>query len=147
MSESGFAFQVNFASLRFRGCNVSLIVSLFGIANAVARIASGRLVDRTNLNPVRMQQTFLFLAGLSTTLIPLAPNFYVILFISTVVGAADGVYFCLCGPIAFRLLGEEDAAQGICNLLSLMALSVVIGPPLAGTYVAFGSLLLPFAII
>ena len=123
---------MNFSSLRFPGQNVEYIVSLFGVTNALARISSGQLVDRTSINPVTMQQTFLFLAGLCTALIPLATSFYAVIAISAVVGAADGVYFCLCGPIAFRLLGEEDAAQGICSLFSLMAFSIVIGPPLAG---------------
>ena len=107
-------------------------MSCFGFAYAVARVIAGILADVPGVDRVVIQQVVLFAAGLAISLAPTASNFASVLAVAAVVGGADGAFFCMCGPISYDLLGPADAAQGLCCLFSLMALSIVAGPPIVG---------------
>ena len=133
--------QVRFAKDILPRENSELIVSCFGFAYAVGRVCSGLVADRPGIDRVMIQQVVFFAAGLAISLAPTSTNYVSVLTVAAVVGGADGAFFCMCGPIAFDLLGPEDAAQGLCCLFSLMSISVIFGPPFVGK--VFARLVLP----
>ena len=62
----------------------------------------------------------------------LPTDFYQLMMLSVALGAGDGCFVCLCGPIAFDLLGPAGAAQGIGCLFFFMSFTMSAGSPIVG---------------
>ncbi|KAK7463164.1 hypothetical protein BaRGS_00038276, partial [Batillaria attramentaria] len=116
----------------FPESNSSLLPLSTAIAIGVSRLGFGLLTDVRCLNPVHMQQAALLTLGITTICIPTAHSFAGLVVISIVVGACDGLFFFLNGPIVFSLVGERDASQALGFFLSTISVPITVGPPLAG---------------
>ena len=74
-----------------------------------------------------------FVAGFTQMLLPLAPNCYVLAFLFTVLGIADGIFISFIVPIAYDLSGSSKLTnQATGYFHSFLALTSVSGPALAG---------------
>ena len=102
------------------------------VTSGVSRILFGILADANCISRVRMQQGAFALLAVSTSCIPFAPSFEVLIVICLVMGLCDGLFICLLGPIAFDLVGETGASQALGFLFAIFSLPMTVGPPLAG---------------
>ncbi|XP_059482988.1 monocarboxylate transporter 10-like [Neocloeon triangulifer] len=116
-----------------------------GVASTVGRVAFGLLSDHEKVNRVLLQQISLFSIGVFTMLLVAANAWVYMILLCLGIGLADGCFFSLLGPIAFDLCGPEGAAQAIGFVNALSAISVTLGPTIAGKlFDHFNSYTVPF---
>nr|KAG5687064.1 hypothetical protein BaRGS_018149 [Batillaria attramentaria] len=131
---SAFPFTlavVKHSSDLFPESDANLLPLSSAVAIGVARLLFALVADVHCLNPVHMQQAALLTLGITTICIPTAHSFAGLVVISIVVGACDGLFFFLNGPIVFRLVGERDASQALGFFLSTISVPITVGAPLA----------------
>ncbi|KAK6188862.1 hypothetical protein SNE40_004952 [Patella caerulea] len=110
----------------------SYLVLCLNIASCVGKLVCGKLADLPCANRVRMQQAAFGVVGVVTMCIPLAEHYYSLIAVSLIIGACDGFFLCLIGPIAFDLVGPIDASQAIGFAFGMAAIPLSVGPPVAG---------------
>ncbi|XP_050400283.1 monocarboxylate transporter 10 isoform X2 [Patella vulgata] len=116
----------------FPGSKGSYLVLCLNIASCVGKLVCGKLADLPCANRVRMQQAAFGVVGVVTMCIPLAEHYYSLIAVSLIIGACDGFFLCLIGPIAFDLVGPIDASQAIGFAFGMAAIPLSVGPPVAG---------------
>ena len=113
------------------------LLTCIGITAGIGKILLGIIADRPNVNPVFLQQFSFVAIGVITMLLNTAPYFadhaYTSLVIlSLILGAFDGCYSALLGPIAVHICGPLGASQAIGFILGLTSIPFMLGPLLAG---------------
>ena len=114
-----------------------VLLSCVGITAGIGKILLGVISDRSNVNPILLQQISFFAIGVVTMLLATAPYFkdnaYLSLIVySLIIGAFDGCFSALLGPIATYICGPADAAQAIGFILGFASIPFMLGPLLAG---------------
>ena len=113
------------------------LLTCIGITAGIGKVLLGIIADRPNVNPVFLQQFSFVAIGVITMLLNTAPYFadnaYTSLVIlSLILGAFDGCYSALLGPIAVHICGPLGASQAIGFILGLTSIPFMLGPLLAG---------------
>lgn len=67
-------------------------------------------------------------------MIPLCSAFGALIAVCLIMGLFDGCFISIMAPIAFELVGPQDASQAIGFLLGFMSIPMTVGPPIAGKY-------------
>lgn len=116
----------------FPGSNGNLLVMCMSITSGVSRLVCGKVADFKSINIILLQQTGFIVLGATTICIPFAGNFASLVAICLLMGICDGIYVCLLGPIAFELVGHNNASQAIGFLLGVISVPMMVGPPVAG---------------
>lgn len=111
-----------------------LLVLCIGITSGVGRLVFGKIGDLPRVNRVILQQTAFLAIGIFTMLLTLADSFAWLITICLFMGAFDGCFVALVGPIAFDLVGQQNASQAIGFLLGLYSLPMTAGPTVAGWF-------------
>ena len=116
------------------------LLTCIGITAGIGKILLGIIADRPRVNPVFLQQFSFVAIGVITMLLNTAPYFgehaYTSLVIlSLILGAFDGCYSALLGPIAVHICGPLGASQAIGFILGLTSIPFMLGPLLAGDFV------------
>lgn len=73
-----------------------------------------------------------FFIGLMSMMIPLCSAFGALIAVCLAMGLFDGCFISIMAPIAFELVGPQDASQAIGFLLGFMSIPMTVGPPIAG---------------
>ncbi|XP_052020280.1 monocarboxylate transporter 10 isoform X2 [Apodemus sylvaticus] len=73
-----------------------------------------------------------FFIGLMSMMIPLCSAFGALIAVCLIMGLFDGCFISIMAPIAFELVGPQDASQAIGFLLGFMSIPMTVGPPIAG---------------
>ena len=113
------------------------LLTCIGITAGIGKILLGLIADRPNVNPVFLQQFSFVAIGVITMLLTTATYFndhaYTSLIIfSLILGAFDGCYSALLGPIAVHICGPLGASQAIGFILGLTSIPFMVGPLAAG---------------
>ncbi|CAB3371833.1 Hypothetical predicted protein [Cloeon dipterum] len=127
-----FVHMVKFVSINFPSNDGKILIMCIGVASAVGRVAFGMLSDHKRINRVLLQQISLFFIGVLTMLLVAANAWTYMILISLGIGIFDGCFISLIGPIAFDLCGPQGASQAIGFVNGLCAISVTLGPTIAG---------------
>jgi len=109
-----------------------LLVLCIGVTSGVGRLIFGQIGDIPRVNRVMLQQAAFLAIGIFTMLLTLADSFVWLIAICLFMGAFDGCFVALVGPIAFDLVGQKSASQAIGFLLGLYSLPMTTGPTVAG---------------
>ena len=113
------------------------LLTCIGITAGIGKILLGIIADHPKVNPVFLQQFSFVAIGIITMLLTTAPHFgdyaYTSLIIfSLVLGAFDGCYSALLGPIAVHICGPLGASQAIGFILGITSIPFMVGPLAAG---------------
>lgn len=120
--------HANDVKSEFKG---EVLVTCIGAFSCLGRFITGPIADISNVNRIVLQQIAFCSIGLLTILITVANSFGLLL-ICCGLGIFDGCFISLLGPIAFDLVGAENASQAIGLLLCFCSLPLTVGPPIAG---------------
>lgn len=113
--------------------DAKLPVLCIGIASGIARLIIGYLADNPNISRIMLQQISFLVLSAVTFMIPLTKGaFPALLVISLIIGACDGCFVSMVGPIAFDICGPERASLGIGFLMGICSIPLTIGPYIAG---------------
>ena len=113
------------------------LLTCIGITAGIGKILLGIIADRPNVNPIFLQQFSFVSIGVVTMMLTTAPFFndhaYISMVIfSLILGAFDGCYSALLGPIAVHICGPLGASQAIGFILGLTSFPFMLGPLIAG---------------
>jgi MCP family monocarboxylic acid transporter-like MFS transporter 10 len=125
--------HANDINSEYRG---EILVTCIGAFSCLGRFITGPIADFSNVNRIVLQQIAFVSIGLLTILLTVANNFNLLL-ICCGLGVFDGCFISLLGPIAFDLVGAENASQAIGLLLCFCSLPLTVGPPIAGKTLSF----------
>lgn len=104
-----------------------------GITSGVGRLLFGRIADYLpGVKKVYLQVLSFFFIGLMSMMIPLCSAFGALIAVCLAMGLFDGCFISIMAPIAFELVGPQDASQAIGFLLGFMSIPMTVGPPIAG---------------
>ncbi|XP_070567907.1 monocarboxylate transporter 10-like [Ptychodera flava] len=99
----------------------------------VGRLVFGKVADIPRVNRVVLQQVSFLAIGVISTLIPIAASHFAsILSAILIMGIFDGCFVCMMGPVAFDIVGAENASQAVGFILGIMSIPLTVGPPVAG---------------
>lgn len=128
-----FFSQVKYSEeLNIPADKASHFYMFLGISSGAARLLIGRLCDVKWVNIRYINQLGIALAGLATSLLPLAKSYVSVALYTAVFGFSDGAFITSQNIILLSIVGPDrrDAAFGFGCMLCSFALAA--GPPLAG---------------
>lgn len=108
-----------------------VLVMCIGIFSLIGRLISGPLADFSHVNRIALQQIAFISIGLLTMSLTVVEGIPLLL-VCCGLGLFDGTFISLLGPIAFDLVGPENANMAIGLLLCFCSLPLTTGPPIAG---------------
>ncbi|XP_026126043.1 monocarboxylate transporter 5-like [Carassius auratus] len=112
--------------------DASFIISVAGITETVAQLASGWVTDRNLVHKYHYHKAYLILCGVVNLLSPLA-NSYILLMVYAVFFAIFcGGYMALLLPVLVDLVGSEKLNNSMGFSMFFVGLGCLTGPPLAG---------------
>ncbi|XP_059478194.1 monocarboxylate transporter 10-like [Neocloeon triangulifer] len=123
---------VTFVSINFPADDGKILVMCIGASSTVGRLAFGIISDHEKINRVLLQQISLISIGVFTMLLVAANTWIYMILLCLGIGLADGCFVSLIGPIAFDLCGPEGAVQAIGFVNGISAISITVGPTVAG---------------
>ncbi|XP_051020441.1 monocarboxylate transporter 10 isoform X1 [Acomys russatus] len=113
--------------------NKEVLFMCIGITSGVGRLLFGRIADYVpGVKKVYLQVLSFFFIGLMSMMIPLCSVFSALIAVCLIMGLFDGCFISIMAPIAFELVGPQDASQAIGFLLGFMSIPMTVGPPVAG---------------
>ncbi|KAK3096944.1 hypothetical protein FSP39_005008 [Pinctada imbricata] len=127
-----FVHLVKHSKDNFPDSDGFILITCMQITSGVGRLVCGKVADLKCMNRVYMQQTAFLVLGVVTACIPFSAYFEGLIAICLIMGICDGIFVCLLGPIAFDLVGPNQASQAIGFLLGIFSIPFTVGPPVAG---------------
>ncbi|XP_054853269.1 monocarboxylate transporter 10 [Eublepharis macularius] len=104
-----------------------------GFTSGAGRLIFGRIADYVpGAKKIYLQVISFFFIGLMSMMIPLCYSFGSLIAVCLFMGLFDGCFISIMAPIAFELVGAQDASQAIGFLLGFMSIPMTVGPPIAG---------------
>ncbi|KAL8580964.1 hypothetical protein ACOMHN_017531 [Nucella lapillus] len=118
--------------LNFEASKGAFLVSAIGIGNVIGRLLTGLIAHYYPCLVMGLNHSSLILAGLSTCLLPLLTDYYLMIGYSMLFGACIGVFVVLQLMVLIELLGFDHLtnAFGVVNVYH--GVGTFVGPPLAG---------------
>ncbi|XP_002738534.1 monocarboxylate transporter 10-like [Saccoglossus kowalevskii] len=128
-----FVHLINHLEMVLPNANGAVLIGCLGATSLIGRLIFGKVADIPNVSRIALQQVSFLVIGVMCTLIPLASSHYAAIIVAVLVmGIFDGCFVSLMGPIAFDIVGAENASQAIGFILGLMSVPLTLGPPIAG---------------
>ncbi|XP_051031512.1 monocarboxylate transporter 10 [Phodopus roborovskii] len=129
-----YVHLMNYVKERFQDeSNKEVLFMCIGITSGVGRLLFGRIADYVpGMKKVYLQVLSFFFIGLMSMMIPLCNAFVGLIAVCLIMGLFDGCFISIMAPIAFELVGPQDASQAIGFLLGFMSIPMTVGPPVAG---------------
>ncbi|XP_077977507.1 monocarboxylate transporter 10-like [Glandiceps talaboti] len=128
-----FVHLINHLKIVLPNANGAVLVACLGATSLIGRLVFGKVADIPQVNRVVLQQVSFLAIGVISTLIPVASaHFGGILAAVLVMGIFDGCFVCMMGPVAFDIVGAENASQAVGFILGIMSVPLTLGPPIAG---------------
>ncbi|XP_078268237.1 monocarboxylate transporter 8 [Rhinoraja longicauda] len=110
-----------------------ILLGCIGASSGAGRLIFGKIGDSIpGPKKIYLQVAAFWVMGIMSIMIPLCKIFKGLIVICIFLGLCDGCFITIMAPIAFELVGTQEASQAIGFLLGLMAIPMSAGPPIAG---------------
>ncbi|XP_062615582.1 monocarboxylate transporter 10-like [Saccostrea cucullata] len=127
-----FVHLVKHTQEAFPKSNAFILITCMQVTSGIGRLVFGKIADLKFVNRIYMQQCAFVVTGFVTACIPFSASFEGLVAICLIMGICDGISVCLLGPIAFDLVGPQNASQAIGFMLGGFSIPFTVGPPIAG---------------
>ncbi|XP_077567053.1 monocarboxylate transporter 5 [Stigmatopora nigra] len=112
--------------------DASFIISVAGITETIAQLASGWVTDRNLFHKYHYHKAYLILCGLVNLLSPLATSYMLLMVYAIFFAIFCGGYMALLLPVLVDLVGAEKLNNSMGFSMFFVGLGCLTGPPLAG---------------
>ncbi|XP_060737703.1 monocarboxylate transporter 5 isoform X2 [Tachysurus vachellii] len=112
--------------------DASFIISVAGITETVAQLASGWVTDRNLVHKYHYHKAYLILCGIVNLLSPLATSYIQLMIYAVFFAIFCGGYMALLLPVLVDLVGSEKVNNSMGFSMFFVGLGCLTGPPLAG---------------
>ncbi|XP_026782849.3 monocarboxylate transporter 5 isoform X1 [Pangasianodon hypophthalmus] len=112
--------------------DASFIISVAGITETVAQLASGWVTDRNLVHKYHYHKAYLILCGIVNLLSPLATSYIQLMIFAVFFAIFCGGYMALLLPVLVDLVGSEKVNNSMGFSMFFVGLGCLTGPPLAG---------------
>ncbi|KAI3356835.1 hypothetical protein L3Q82_003490 [Scortum barcoo] len=112
--------------------DASFIISVAGITETIAQLASGWVTDRNLFHKYHYHKAYLILCGLVNLLSPLATSYILLMVYAVFFAIFCGGYMALLLPVLVDLVGSEKLNNSMGFSMFFVGLGCLTGPPLAG---------------
>ncbi|TRY85481.1 hypothetical protein DNTS_015644 [Danionella cerebrum] len=112
--------------------DASFIISVAGITETVAQLASGWVTDRNLVHKYHYHKAYLILCGVVNLLSPLATSYILLMVYAVFFAIFCGGYMALLLPVLVDLVGAEKLNNSMGFSMFFVGLGCLTGPPLAG---------------
>ncbi|XP_061843398.1 monocarboxylate transporter 5 isoform X1 [Nerophis lumbriciformis] len=112
--------------------DASFIISVAGITETIAQLASGWVTDKNLFHKYHSHKAYLILCGLVNLLSPLATSYILLMVYAVFFAIFCGGYMALLLPVLVDLVGAEKLNNSMGFSMFFVGLGCLTGPPLAG---------------
>nr|XP_057941590.1 monocarboxylate transporter 5-like [Doryrhamphus excisus]XP_057941591.1 monocarboxylate transporter 5-like [Doryrhamphus excisus]XP_057941592.1 monocarboxylate transporter 5-like [Doryrhamphus excisus]XP_057941594.1 monocarboxylate transporter 5-like [Doryrhamphus excisus]XP_057941595.1 monocarboxylate transporter 5-like [Doryrhamphus excisus] len=112
--------------------DASFIISVAGITETIAQLASGWVTDKNLFHKYHYHKAYLILCGLVNLLSPLATSYILLMVYAVFFAIFCGGYMALLLPVLVDLVGAEKLNNSMGFSMFFVGLGCLTGPPLAG---------------
>ncbi|KAG7220736.1 hypothetical protein INR49_017850 [Caranx melampygus] len=125
-----FHLSARARTLGIDAMDASFIISVAGITETIAQLASGWVTDRNLFHKYHYHKAYLILCGLVNLLSPLATSYILLMVYAVFFAIFCGGYMALLLPV--DLVGSEKLNNSMGFSMFFVGLGCLTGPPLAG---------------
>ncbi|XP_063321471.1 monocarboxylate transporter 5 isoform X1 [Pelmatolapia mariae] len=127
-----FHLSARARTLDIDAMDASFIISVAGITETIAQLASGWVTDRNLFHKYHFHKAYLILCGLVNLLSPLATSYMLLMVYAVFFAIFCGGYMALLLPVLVDLVGSEKLNNSMGFSMFFVGLGCLTGPPLAG---------------
>ncbi|KAF7668801.1 hypothetical protein LDENG_00287070 [Lucifuga dentata] len=127
-----FHLSARARTLGIDAMDASFIISVAGITETIAQLASGWVTDRNVFHKYHYHKAYLILCGLVNLLSPLATSYILLMVYAVFFAIFCGGYMALLLPVLVDLVGSEKVNNSMGFSMFFVGLGCLTGPPLAG---------------
>nr|XP_046251831.1 monocarboxylate transporter 5 [Scatophagus argus]XP_046251832.1 monocarboxylate transporter 5 [Scatophagus argus] len=127
-----FHLSARARTLGIDAMDASFIISVAGITETIAQLASGWVTDRNLFHKYHYHKAYLILCGLVNLLSPLATSYILLMVYAVFFAIFCGGYMALLLPVLVDLVGSEKLNSSMGFSMFFVGLGCLTGPPLAG---------------
>ncbi|XP_030588532.1 monocarboxylate transporter 5 [Archocentrus centrarchus] len=127
-----FHLSARARTLDIDAMDASFIISVAGITETIAQLASGWVTDRNLFHKYHFHKAYLILCGLVNLLSPLATSYILLMVYAVFFAIFCGGYMALLLPVLVDLVGSEKLNNSMGCSMFFVGLGCLTGPPLAG---------------
>ncbi|XP_041860676.1 monocarboxylate transporter 5 [Melanotaenia boesemani] len=127
-----FHLSARARTLGIDAMDASFIISVAGITETIAQLASGWVTDRNLFHKYHYHKAYLILCGLVNLLSPLATSYMLLMLYAVFFAIFCGGYMALLLPVLVDLVGSEKLNNSMGFSMFFVGLGCLTGPPLAG---------------
>lgn len=127
-----FHLSARARNLGIDAMDASFIISIAGITETIAQLASGWVTDRNLFHKYHYHKAYLILCGLVNLLSPLATSYLLLMVYAVFFAIFCGGYMALLLPVLVDLVGADKLNNSMGFSMFFVGLGCLTGPPLAG---------------
>ncbi|XP_061592255.1 monocarboxylate transporter 5 [Cololabis saira] len=127
-----FHLSARARTLGIDAMDASFIISVAGITETIAQLASGWVTDRNLFHKYNYHKAYLILCGVVNLLSPLATSYILLMVYAVFFATFCGGYMALLLPVLVDLVGSEKLNNSMGFSMFFVGLGCLTGPPLAG---------------
>lgn len=127
-----FHLSARARNLGIDAMDASFIISIAGITETIAQLASGWVTDRNLFHKYHYHKAYLILCGLVNLLSPLATSYILLMVYAIFFAIFCGGYMALLLPVLVDLVGADKLNNSMGFSMFFVGLGCLTGPPLAG---------------
>ncbi|XP_038138996.1 monocarboxylate transporter 5 [Cyprinodon tularosa] len=127
-----FHLSARARNLGIDAMDASFIISVAGITETIAQLASGWVTDKNLFHKYHFHKAYLILCGLVNMLSPLATSYILLMVYAVFFAIFCGGYMALLLPVLVDLVGSEKLNNSMGFSMFFVGLGCLTGPPLAG---------------
>lgn len=127
-----FHLSARARNLGIDAMDASFIISVAGITETIAQLASGWVTDKNLFHKYHYHKAYLILCGLVNLLSPLATSYILLMVYAIFFAIFCGGYMALLLPVLVDLVGADKLNNSMGFSMFFVGLGCLTGPPLAG---------------
>ncbi|XP_060914619.1 monocarboxylate transporter 5 [Labrus mixtus] len=127
-----FHLSARARTLGIDAMDASFIISVAGITETIAQLASGWVTDMNLFHKYHYHKAYLILCGLVNLLSPQATSYILLMVYAIFFATFCGGYMALLLPVLVDLVGAEKLNNSMGFSMFFVGLGCLTGPPLAG---------------
>ncbi|XP_067863855.1 monocarboxylate transporter 5 [Heptranchias perlo] len=127
-----FHLSARAKTLDIDAMDASFIISVAGITETVAQLASGWIADQNYANKYHYHKAYLLLCGLSNLLAPMATTYAQLMVYAVFFAVFCGGYMALLLPVLVDLVGVTRVRSSLGFSMFFAGIGCLTGPPAAG---------------
>uniref|UniRef100_A0A8C6U1F8 Solute carrier family 16 member 4 n=1 Tax=Neogobius melanostomus TaxID=47308 RepID=A0A8C6U1F8_9GOBI len=127
-----FHLSARARNLGIDAMDASFIISVAGITETIAQLASGWVADKNLFHKYHYHKAYLILCGVVNLLSPLATSYILLMVYAVFFAIFCGGYMALLLPVLVDLVGPDKINNSMGFSMFFVGLGCLTGPPLAG---------------